>query len=138
MRKCFKITGRKIQPAKNNRGMTMVEVIMGFALLAIVLGMISRMIVMSSNMYYNTVDLRNVQEALQKEIYLKNITDTARIQSATIRLYPEGTDHIAVNAIPMEKSKLYMLSSSGLPDTDAAEMDINLYFIASDDTEEAP
>lgn len=138
MRIYFKIMGRKIHPAKNNRGMTMVEVIMGFALLAIVLGMISRMIVMSSNMYYNTVDLRNVQEALQKEIYLKNITDTAQMQSAAIRLYPEGTDHIAVNAIPMEKSKLYMLSSSGLPDTGAAEMDINLYFIASDDTEEAP
>ena len=42
----------------SNHGMTMVEVLMGFVILALLLGMFSGIIVTASNMYYNSVDGR--------------------------------------------------------------------------------
>ena len=58
---------------KNNKGMTMVEVLMGFVLLTLMLGMLSQVIAFSSNLYRQSVSMKRAEENLEKNIYKKNL-----------------------------------------------------------------
>lgn len=133
MRKRMRKWPGRLWGKENNQGMTMVEVLMGFVLLAIVLGMFSKIIVTSSNMYYNSVDLKRAQEAVQKETYASSVTDGLTPLSGQLKLYPEGADKIAINAIVMKHTKLYQISSAtDMTDADAKAMDVTVYIMKAD------
>lgn len=57
---------------KDNRGMTMTEVLMAFMVLIIIMGMLSGIIAFSKKMYMNASDLRRSQETVSQEIYKKD------------------------------------------------------------------
>lgn len=114
---------------KKNSGMTMVEVLMGFVILMLFMGMLSGLIAVATNIYHNSVDLRNAEEALQEQMYRKDVADRANKQSVSVSLVPaegmpgEGT------VIPMEAA-LYKLSCRDvLSEADANTLDMDLYFL---------
>lgn len=62
---------------KDQGGMTMVEVLMGFAILSFMMGSLSGIMAFSSNMLAKSVDLRRAEEAVQVAIYKKEPSDKA-------------------------------------------------------------
>lgn len=60
----------------NNKGMTMVEVLVGFVILSLIMAGVFQMIKFSSNMLYKSIDLRNAQTEYEKEAY-KTTVDTS-------------------------------------------------------------
>lgn len=54
---------------KNNRGMTMMEVLMGFLVLVVFLGGISGIISFSSKMVFRSIDLKKDLQTIQGELY---------------------------------------------------------------------
>ena len=122
-----KITGRK--KTMDNGGVTMVEVLMGFSILVLLLGMFSGIIVSATNMYYDSVDLRRAEENLQKAVYADDITDTLTPEGTALKLVPEDgtpgdTTPIALSA------RLYKLSSSAvLNGMEKESLDVDVYFL---------
>ncbi|MGN0151751.1 MAG: hypothetical protein ACI39Q_04690 [Wujia sp.] len=121
---------------KKNSGMTIVEIMVGFLLLILMLGMLSGIIAVATNIYYKSVDLRRAEESLQKEVYSNSSADKMEKQEASLALVPaEGMPDESV-PIPL-KAGLYKLSSRAvLNEADADTLDIELFFLRSaEDTE---
>jgi len=57
--------------SKDNSGMTIVEVLMGFVILSILMGAVISLISFSSNMMYKSVDLKNAQEEMERNLCIK-------------------------------------------------------------------
>ena len=115
----------------DNRGMTMVEVLMGFTILVLLLGMFSGIIASSTDIYYNAVDLKNAGEHLQQAVYAKNVTETLTPESVTVSLIPDAgtlgdTSPIALSA------DLYKLDSTMVLDgVEEESLQVTVYFIKS-------
>ena len=62
---------------KDNRGMTMTEVLMAFLVLIIMMGMLSGIIAFSKRMYMNAADLRRSQETVTAFIYTKGFNSVS-------------------------------------------------------------
>lgn len=118
----------KISASKNNSGMTMVEVLMGFVILVILLGLVSGIIVVSTNIYYSSVDLERAEESLQEALYSKSITDSLSPETEVIKLVP--TSDMPGTKTPITMScKMYKLSSSMVLDGEEAEsLNVDIYF----------
>lgn len=117
----------------DNHGMTMVEVLMGFVILALLLGMFSGIIVTASNMYYNSVDLKRAHESLQGAVYSKSITSSLLPEGVTLKLVPAEGMPQESTPIAFSKTKLYKLSSSAVLSTEDAEsLDVDIYFFKTD------
>lgn len=117
----------------SNHGMTMVEVLMGFVILALLLGMFSGIIVTASNMYYNSVDLKRAHESLQGAVYSESITSSLSPEGVTLNLVPaEGMPQESI-PIAFSKTKLYKLSSSAVLSAEEAEsLNVDIYFLKTD------
>ena len=117
----------------NNQGMTMVEVLMGFVILALLLGMFSGIIVTASNMYYNSVDLKRAHESLQGVVYSESITSSLSPEGVTLNLVPAEGMPQESTPIAFSKTKLYKLSSSAVLSAEEAEsLDVDIYFFKTD------
>ncbi len=57
----------------------MVEVLIGFVILLIMLGMLSGVIAFSHNMFLNAVDIKKSEENLQENAYKKNASQTGSL-----------------------------------------------------------
>ncbi len=79
---------------KDNRGMTMTEVLMAFMVLIIIMGMLSGIIAFSKKMYMNASDLRRSQETVSQEIYKKDFAGE-----------PDKTDIKVYRIIPEDNGK---------------------------------
>ena len=92
----------------DNRGMTMVEVLMGFVLLILILGMLSGSIAAANNIYFSAVDLQREGELVQQEVYKKNLTSGLTPQADATLIpatgMPAATTDIVLSA------KLYQVS----------------------------
>lgn len=75
---------RKLNIVKNQEGMTMVEVLMGFTVLMVLLGMLSGIISFSSKMMNNSVDLRNAENAFQREVYKTTIPGEEALENMKV------------------------------------------------------
>ena len=119
----------KISASKNNSGMTMVEVLMGFVILVILLGLVSGIIVVSTNIYYSSVDLERAEESLQEALYSKSITDSLSPETEVIKLVP--TSDMPGTKTPITMScKMYKLSSSMVLEGEEAEsLNVDIYFL---------
>lgn len=115
---------------KNNSGMSMVEVLMGFVLLVILLGMVSGIISTSTNIYYSSVDLRRAEESMQKVIYSNKAQEIAQKQDVTLKLVPAEGMPGAGDDISMT-AELYKISGKDAAGDEAEEdiMDINVFFM---------
>lgn len=108
--------------------MTMVEVLMGFTILVLLLGMFSGIISTSTNIYYSSVDLRRAGEYLQEIIYSDRVTDGLTPKSVQVSLVPDagtpgGTSPITLSA------ELYQLDST-VPDAGEEEsLQVSIYFL---------
>lgn len=69
----------------DNRGMTMVEVLMGFVLLSIMLGMLSQIISFSSSLYRQSVDIKRMEEYMEQYLYKKDIPLTGNGTAVTVK-----------------------------------------------------
>ncbi len=79
---------------KDNRGMTMTEVLMAFMVLIVIMGMLSGIIAFSKKMYMNASDLRRSQETVSQEIYKKDFAGE-----------PDKTDIKVYRIIPEDNGK---------------------------------
>lgn len=114
---------------KKNSGMTMVEVLMGFVILLLMIGMLSGIIVVASNMYRNAVDLKWAEEALQEKMYKENIADSAETVPVSLSLVPASDMPGEKTPVPVSAT-LYKLSSSEVLDqADAETLDVKVYFV---------
>lgn len=116
---------------KNNKGMTMVEVIMGFTILMLIMGMLSGIISFSKNMYFEAVDFQRNQDAIETVLYKKDLSSQAATRELTsgngFRITPaEGMPNAGHN-LNMDKMNVYRVSGKDLLNDD--EMDINMYVI---------
>lgn len=117
----------------SNQGMTMVEVLMGFVILALLLGMFSGIIVTASNMYYNSVDLKRAHESLQGAIYSESITNSLSPEGVTLNLVPAEGMPQESTPIAFSKTKLYKISSATVLSAEEAEsLDVDIYFLKPD------
>lgn len=117
----------------DNRGMTMVEVLMGFVILALLLGMFSGIIVTASNMYYNSVDLKRAHESLQGAVYSESITGSLSPEGVTLNLVPAEGMPQESSPIAFSKTKLYKISSATVLSAEEAEsLDVDIYFLKTD------
>ena len=117
----------------NNQGMTMVEVLMGFVILALLLGMFSGIIVTASNMYYNSVDLKRAHESLQGVVYSESITSSLSPEGVTLNLVPAEGMPQESTPIAFSKTKLYKISSATVLSAEEAEsLDVDIYFFKTD------
>lgn len=123
---------RRLYPARlkgNNQGMTMVEVLMGFVLLLLMLGMLSGIIVLSSRMFERSVDLRRAQESLQQAVYKTNATGSP-VSEETLTLVPDAGmpgGHAPVSLT----AKLYVLSTRDIfvEEVEKDSLDMDFYFV---------
>lgn len=120
---------KKNNITRNNSGMTMVEVLMGFVLLLILLGMLSGIISTATRIYRSSVDLRRSEEVLQRVIYSDKAQEKAEKQNTEIKLVPADGMPEAGNDIKMS-AELYSLSAQKSADeADGEIMDIHVFFM---------
>lgn len=122
-------TRRRLHPVRlkgNDQGMTMVEVLMGFVLLLLMLGMLSGIIVLSSRMFERSVDLRRAQESLQQSVYKTYVTGSPVSEGALSLVRVTETPEESVT-IPLKTTKLYKLTTSNVLEGVEKES-LNMYF----------
>lgn len=96
-----------------NKGMTMVEVLMGFTILVLMMGMLSGIIAAGNNMYMNAVDIKKEGEKLQEVIYLKGVTGGEAVENDHITFVPSSDMPGNHNEISM-KANVYRIGSNAL------------------------
>ena len=74
---------------KNNKGMTMTEVIIGFVVLMLFLGGLSGIIAFSANMLMESIDIGKAERLVESEIYKTNPT-TGRTDIGEVKLQRDG------------------------------------------------
>ncbi len=77
------------QVSKDNRGMTLVEVMMGFVILTIIMVGVYHMINFGSNMLYESIDMKKGQEQFEEELYKKSPDDEV-VQSKKEETFAHG------------------------------------------------
>lgn len=113
----------------NNSGMTMVEILVGFVILIVMMGMLSGIISFARNMYINSVDLKRSQEAIQKEIYKKDFakgTGAIKTKEEIIMTPIEGMPDGGSISLDMDVVKV---SVKDALDGDESSLDVELYMI---------
>lgn len=81
---------KKTDIINDNKGMTMVEVLMGFMILSIILGGVTGLISFSSKMFKQSVDLRRAQTDLTAQAYKTNTGSSEAI--AVYEVDDDGND----------------------------------------------
>lgn len=69
-----------------NKGMSMVEVLVGFVILVGLLGGLSGSIAFSKNMYLRSVDMRKAQQRVTENIYKKDVLSGRTEKQDTLQL----------------------------------------------------
>ncbi len=100
---------RKLNIVKNQDGMTMVEVLMGFTVLMVLLGMLSGIISFSSKMLNNSVDLRNAENAFQREVYKTTIPGAEALENMKVSasLSSENKENQTSIELSMKSYRIY-------------------------------
>lgn len=118
---------QRIRLKGNDAGMTMVEVLMGFVLLLLIMGMLSGIIALSSNMIMRSVDLRRAEESLQAALYKTSVTGTP--VETNLSLVPDtGMPAAAGGGLSFTSAKLYQVSTDTLLDEEAQEESLTMTF----------
>lgn len=117
--------------AGKNRGMTMVEVMMGFTILVLMLGMLSGIIASANNIFYNAVDLKKEGEKLQRVIYMKDVTEgqNEALKNTKITFVPDSKMPGSHDEIEIQANIYKIGSNSLLPSEEASENELFIYFI---------
>lgn len=129
---------RKNLIVKQNKGMTMVEILLGFVILMVMMGMLSGIIVFASNLYYESVDLKKAETALARNLYREDLASGASTvkYSDVISLRPEDSmpgEHASLKL----NADLYSISSSDmLTGSDAEALDVRVYFLKEREKDE--
>lgn len=93
----------------DNKGMTMVEVLMGFLILSIILGGVVTLISFSSNMYFKSVDKNREQTELMQNAYREK--ESAALTSGSgCKVSTVGTE--ADMDIEMNNTSRYEISNN--------------------------
>lgn len=110
--------------ALDNRGMTMVEVMMGFVILITLMGALSGVMAFASNLLENSVDLHKAEETLQSVIYKDNPSAEAAKRASAFTIKNE-VDGKVINIT----ADMYELSSENvLVDEEKESLDVKVYF----------
>ncbi|MDD7642463.1 MAG: hypothetical protein PUK75_08315 [bacterium] len=117
----------------NNQGMTMVEVLMGFVLLVLMLGMLSGIIALSSRMFERSVDLKRAEESLQQAVYKTTVTGSpVSEETLPLTLEPDATmpgDHDQLSL----SAKLYKLTTADVLDgAEEESLNMDFYYFRSE------
>jgi len=127
-----KLTDRTARALKDQSGMTMVEVLMGFVILSLMLGSLSGIISFSSKMYENSVDIKRCEEKLQAIIYKSNVSADAKKVSDSFNLVDKEGTKIGIDA------EYYALDTEDVFDEgEKSTLDVTIfYFKAKEETTE--
>ena len=118
----------------NNQGMTMVEVLMGFVLLVLMLGMLSGIIALSSRMFERSVDLKRAEESLQQAVYKTTVTGSP-VSEETLKLtLVQATEKREESAtILLTSTKLYKLTTADvLEGAEEESLNMDFYYFRSE------
>lgn len=85
----------------NNKGMTMVEVLVGFVILSLIMGGVYHMIRFGSNMLYESVDIKHSQESFEEEVYK---TSKGTANTVTIKTLGAGAFVLKPSSKPVGNS----------------------------------
>lgn len=115
----------------DDRGMTIVEVLVGFVILSIIMGMLSGIIAFASNLYYESVDLRHAEYQLVQSVYSKDVVADAQANGSKhevdLVFKPQNGSNMS-NAIRKD-AKLYQINTTHFQDVqDVKEIDMEFYF----------
>lgn len=131
------------RPKKSNKGMTMVEVLMGFVVLITFLGGMSSIIAFSSNLLYRSIDLKRDLQVIQGELY-KKAPDVTNHDGVTLELKvtevngDKNTSPIIGKTVALGDALLYDVDSNTLKangaDISDEGLDITIYGIGYKDT----
>lgn len=111
---------------KDQSGVTMVEVLIGFVILASIMAMLSGIIAFASNMYYESVDMRNAEQRMMIDYYDHGVVDSLSARNATITLRPVD----GKGPSPSMDVGVKSLNTKSLSDVQAYhDLDMDLYFL---------
>jgi|GEM_PF-6585562 len=127
----------------NNKGTSMVEVMVGFVVLSLIMAGIFHMIRFGANMLQESVDIKHTQQTFEQEVY-KSTKDTAFITDKSIKtlgaadfvLRPASSP--AGNAAQVSKETTIDMFSASADDAVAADQEAlnnNLHSYSYKDTE---
>ncbi len=110
---------------RDNKGMTMIEVLMGFTILVLFLAGMSGIIAFSNNIVLRSVDLRKDMEVIQSEMYKTNPIHSDIAGAGTIKLVDSagGVD------ISLNKAKVVAYDSDDMKNNGASISDEGLGII---------
>lgn len=117
---------------KSNKGMTMVEVIMGFVVLITFLAGMSGVISFSSNLLMRSIDLKKDLQVIQGELYKKNL-NCHMSDGGLILSFEVKENNITVSKeINLSHAKVYEVDSNDLSGISEEGLDIIIYGVGSD------
>lgn len=114
-----------------NEGTTIVEVMMGFVILMLMMGMLSGVILFASNLYFKSVDLAHAQTKLQQSVYKNEDVQEAGVvatHEGTISLKPQSGMPDAGRVVSMDMEVHSINSQDVLPEDDESELDVNVFY----------
>lgn len=108
----------------NNKGMSMVEILVGFVVLSVIIAGVIHMIKFGAGMMYDSVDIKHSQEEFEAEVY-KRSPDAGKIQIDNIKDLEAGEFILKPSSEPVGNQVQV-----------SKELAINLFEAAADDAEE--
>lgn len=119
---------------KDNSGMTIVEVLVGFVVLTVILASLAGIIAVSKNMYFQSVDTIKEEELIQTEIYKTDVLNKATVSEGTVTFVPAaGMPKTQNNAELQTDIKIYSIGAEELIGDNASELGmVNIYFLKKD------
>ncbi len=106
----------------------MVEVLIGFVILLLILGMLSGVIAFAHNMFLNAVDIKKSEENLEENAYKKTAAESGILVTDGIVFKPRSGMPGAQRDITVT-TKIYKITNT------YQDVDLSLYICKDDDTE---
>ena len=113
---------------QQNKGMTMVEVLIGFVILLLILGMLSGVIAFAHNMFLNAVDIKKSEENLEENAYKKTAAESGNLVAEDIIFRPRSGMPGVQRDITVT-TKIYKITNT------YQDVDLSLYICKDDDSE---
>lgn len=113
----------------DNYGMTIVEVLVGFVVLAVILASLSGIIVVSRNMYFRSIDTSKELGMIQEELYKTNAINGAQEITGAFTFVPgDGMPQTNGNAEITTNIKLYSIGEEQLLGSEGSELSAYKYY----------
>ncbi len=115
MQRIYSCIHKKLQSVLNNKGTTMMELLVAFVVLMIIFAIIYSMISFTSNLRMEAVDVRNAEEEFEAELY-KSVPDNNKVEVQEFELIQKDDKDIPMFVLSLNTSegKTDLVSNIGI------------------------